>query len=70
MPEWLEEYRDLVESGCGGNSAETLLNDKTANYFNNPLLCELIGICQGKVNLITKLKEDGLLLPRTMESDQ
>jgi hypothetical protein len=68
MPEWLKPYRKLVESGCGGNSAETLMNNKGANYFNNPVLCELIGMCSAKVNMLTtmhKLK----LLPTMEDSD-
>jgi hypothetical protein len=44
------------------------MNNKGANYFNNPVLCELIGMCSAKVNMLTtmhKLK----LLPTMEDSD-
>lgn len=61
MPEWLEDYRELIEAGCGGSSAETLMNNHTATFFNNAILCELIGMCQTKIILLENLRTLGVL---------
>lgn len=63
MPEWMEDFRDLIESGCGGNTAEELMNRNDVNYFNNPVVCELAGRCQAKINLLTRLQVLGVLRP-------
>lgn len=68
MPEFMLPYRKLIEAGCGGNSAETLMNNKGANYFNNPILCELIGMCHAKVNMLSSMKKCNLL-PNTADED-
>lgn len=65
MPEFMLPYRKLIEAGCGGNSAETLMNNKGANYFNNPVLCELIGMCTAKVSMLNTMHK--LKLLPTME---
>lgn len=63
MPEWMEDFRDLIESGCGGNTAEELMNRYDVNYFNNPLVCELVGMCRAKITLLTRLQTLGCLRP-------
>jgi len=68
MPKELKPYRKLIEAGCGGNTAEDLLNRKGVNYFNNPVVCELIGICQAKVNILTTLMKLNLL-PTNMNDE-
>jgi len=68
MPEFMLPYRKLIEAGCGGNSAETLMNNKGANYFNNPILCELIGMCHAKVSMLFSMKKCNLL-PNTADED-
>ena len=62
MPKWMERYREHIESGCGGQTAEQLMNRKGVNYFNNPLLCELIGMCHAKINLLERLRKENLII--------
>ena len=69
MPDWMEQYRDLVEFGCGGQTAEQLMNNHSATFFNNAILCELIGKCESNVVMLTKLKNEGILLPRKTKGE-
>ena len=62
MPEWMKPYRKLIESGCGGQSAEVLMNRDGVNYFNNPILCELIGRCHAKITMLESLKKNFCLV--------
>lgn len=61
MPKWMEQYRKLIESGCGGLTAEQLMNRHDVNSFNNPLVYELQGLCEEKILLLEKLHDKGLL---------
>lgn len=61
IPEWMKEFRDHIESGCGGQTAEQLMNNHTATFFNNPILCELIGMCSAKVSLLERLHKEGFI---------
>lgn len=57
LPEWMEPYRDVIESDLGGNTIEDLLNDKTTNGFNNTIRSALICMGESKVNMLTRLRK-------------
>ena len=68
MPPELSPYRKLIEAGCGGNTAESLMNRKGVNYFNNPILCEMIGMCNTKLIMLLKMHKLNLL-PKMESAD-
>jgi hypothetical protein len=61
MPDWMEPYRELIESDLGGNTTENLLNDTTTNGFNNAIRAALICMADSKVSLLHGLHRRGLL---------
>ena len=63
MPEWMEDYRDLI-GNTGGSSVEELMNDHKTNGFNNVIRAGLIVSVDSQVALLTALHARGLLLAR------
>ena len=61
MPEWMEKYRDLI-GNTGGNSVEQLMNNHSANLFNNSPLVVLICSVDSQVNLLARLHKEGMIL--------
>ena len=69
MPDWMEPYRELIESDLGGNTTEELINDHKTNGFNNIVRAGLICMADSKVGLMGRLHVRGLLKPPSGASD-
>ncbi len=61
MPEWMEQFRELIENGAGGNNSEDLMNDKTTTVQNNIPRTFCIVNLIAKVQMLNDLKDEGLL---------
>jgi hypothetical protein len=61
MPEWMEPYREQLESDLGGNTVENLLNDHKSTAFNNVIRAGLICMADSKVRLLHGLRKRGQL---------
>ena len=59
----VEQYGHMFVS-TGGNDPAELIQREGVNYFNNPLVAELQGACYSQVQLILKLRKEGLLLEK------
>lgn len=60
MPEWMEPYRELIVN-TGGNTIESLMNDKTTTGFNNMIRAAIIAAVESQILLLSYLKNAGLL---------
>lgn len=60
MPGWMEPYRGLI-GNTGGNSIESLMNDKTTNSLNNLIRSALIVSVDAQVTLLRRLHREGRL---------
>jgi hypothetical protein len=62
MPQWMEPYRALI-TNTGGNSVESLMNDKATSSFNNLLRWTLICSVRSQVTMLERMFEADLLTP-------
>ncbi len=60
MPEWMEKYREFI-GNTGGNSIESLMNDKKTNSFNNVIKAGLIVSVHSQIMLLTVLHDRGII---------
>lgn len=60
MPEWVEPYRSVI-CNTGGNSIESLMNDKSTNMHNNAVRSVIIACVSSQINLLAALHETGCL---------
>ncbi len=60
MPDWMEQYRDLINN-TGGNSVEDLLNDRETTARSNVVRAGLIIAVHSQVGLLYALRKLGLL---------
>lgn len=59
MPDWMEEYRPLIESVSGGSSTERCMN-LTGEQTRNNLYMSAICLCvDSRVNLLQQLRSLG-----------
>jgi hypothetical protein len=56
MPQWMEPYRTLI-TNTGGNSVESLMNDKATSSFNNLLRWTLICSVRSQVTMLERTAE-------------
>ena len=63
MPKWMEPYRDLFQN-TGGNSIEDLMNDHSSGARNNVVRAALIVAVASQVDLLRRLKYNGMLVTR------
>jgi len=63
MPEWMEQYRGLINN-TGGNSVEDLLNDRDTTARSNVIRAGLIIAVHSQVGLLYALRKLGLLRDR------
>lgn len=54
MPEWMEPYRKHI-TNTGGNPIEELMNDTSANGFNNVIRSVLIAAVDAQITLLNRL---------------
>jgi hypothetical protein len=60
MPEWMEPYREQIEAGLGGNSAEECMNDDST-FDTNLLMSVFACQCSAKVGMLMSLYDGGRL---------
>lgn len=73
MPKLNPEQREIVRKfghmlfNTGGNDVIELVEREGVNYFNNPLVAELQGSCYSQIQLLMKLRDEGLLSDTSAE---
>lgn len=60
MPSWMEPYRDMFQN-TGGNSIESLMNDRDTNAWNNAVRSALIISVDSQVTLLIRMHAAGLI---------
>ena len=63
MPEWMEEYREMIDHYTGGNPIEELMNDDgtNSNVFNNAPRALICVSVKSVVSFLTMLHERQML---------
>lgn len=61
MPDWMEQYKDMIVN-TGGNSIGELMNDDKSTTFNNAPRALICACVKSQITLLEKLYEKGLLV--------
>lgn len=61
MPDWMEQYRKMIESGLGGSSVERCMNLTGEQTRANQIMAAICCIAEGKVSLLHQLRTAGEL---------
>lgn len=66
MPEWMEPFRPMLDSRCGGCSVEDLMRDQHTTLMNNAVRAVFCVLCKNLVSLLEQLHKEDLLHERSL----